>query len=92
MIELIDSTPALLAACLRYVHDHDDEIIEVLALREGVDPASDRRPWVLAAVIGSLVFLANRDCSGRQPLPGGDGRRFDAYADEVASAVIGRWA
>ena len=56
VMELIDSTPALLAAYLRYVHDHDDEIIGVLAQREGVDPATDRRPRVLAAVIGSLVL------------------------------------
>ena len=42
-------------------HDHDDEIIEVLARREGVDPVADRRPRVLAAVIGAPVFLANKD-------------------------------
>src|SRR5215831_12608226 len=60
-MRLIDSTPSLLAAYLRSVHDHDDEIIEVLARREGVDPAADRRPRVLAAMIGALVFLANRD-------------------------------
>jgi hypothetical protein len=33
----------------------------VLARREGVDPVADRRPGVLAAVIGALVFLANKD-------------------------------
>ena len=90
---LIDSTPALLAAYLRYVHDHDDEIIEVLTLREGVDPAADRRPRVLAAVIGSLVFLANRDWrAGGDPSPEAMAAAFDAYADEVASAVTGHWA
>ncbi|HEX9358789.1 MAG TPA: TetR family transcriptional regulator [Streptosporangiaceae bacterium] len=90
---LIDSTPALLAAYLRYVHDHDDEIIQVLALREGVDPASDRRPRVLAAMIGSLVFLANRDWrAGGDPTPEAMAAAFDAYADEVASAVTGHWA
>ena len=60
-MRLIDSTPTLLAAYLRSVHDHDDEIIEVLARREGVDPVADRRPQVLAAVIGAMVFLANKD-------------------------------
>src|ERR1700749_4684380 len=34
-MRLIDSTPTLLAAYLRSVPDHDDEIIEVLARREG---------------------------------------------------------
>ena len=33
----------------------------MLARREGVDPVADRRPRVLAAVIGALVFLANKD-------------------------------
>ncbi len=90
---LVDSTPALLAAYLRYMHDHDDEIIEVLARREGVDPASDRRPRVLAAVIRSLVFLANRDWrAGGDPTPEAMAAAFDAYADEVASTLTGHWA
>ena len=76
-MRLIDSTPTLLAAYLRSVHDHDDEIIEVLARREGVDPAADRRPRVLAAVIGALVFLANKDWQAcRHGKPGGPGRRL----------------
>jgi AcrR family transcriptional regulator len=92
VMELVDSTPALLAAYLRYIHDHDDEIIRVLAQREGVDPATDRRPRVLAAMIGALVFLANRDWRA-----GGDtsaeamSASFDAYADEVTSALTGHW-
>ncbi len=90
---LVNSTPALLAAYLRYVHDHDDEIIQVLARREGVDPASDPRPRVLAAVIGSLVFLANRDRrAGGDPSPEAMAAAFDTYADEVTSALSGHWA
>jgi AcrR family transcriptional regulator len=89
---LIDSTPALLAAYLRYVHDHDDEVIQVLARREGVDPATDRRPRVLAAMIGALVFLANRDWqAGGERTPEAMSAAFDAYADEVASALTGHW-
>lgn len=92
VMELIDSTPALLAAYLRYVHAHDDEIIQVLARRESVDPATDRRPRVLAAVIGSLVFLANRDWrAGDDQGPDAMSAAFDAYADEVISALAGRW-
>ena len=95
VMRLIDSTPALLAAYLRYVHDHDDEIIEVLARREGVDPATDRRPHVLAAMIGALVFLANRDLRAG----GAEGdlsleamtAAFDAYADAVIPALAGHW-
>jgi AcrR family transcriptional regulator len=93
VMRLIDSTPPLLAAYLRYVHDHDDEIIEVLARREGVDPATDRRPRVLAAVIGALVFLANRDWrAGDNLSPEAMTAAFDAYADAVVPALSGHWA
>jgi len=92
VMQLIDSTPPLLAAYLRYVHDHDDEIIEVLARREGVDPATDRRPRVLAAVIGALVFLANRDLRAAGHLdPEAMTAAFDAYADAAAPALAGHW-
>ena len=92
VMQLIDSTPPLLAAYLRFVHDHDDEIIEVLARREGVDPATDRRPRVLAAMIGALVFLANRDLRAAGDLdPEAMTAAFDAYADAAAPALAGHW-
>lgn len=92
VMRLIDATPALLAAHLRYIHDHDDEIIQVLARREALDPATDRRPRVLAAVIGSLVFLANRDWrAGDDPSPEAMSAAFDAYADELIPALAGHW-
>jgi AcrR family transcriptional regulator len=95
-MRLIESTPALLAAYLRYVHDHDDEIVQVLARREGIDPA-DRRPRVLAALIGALVFLANRDgqAAGAPQAAGPQAEAmaaaFDAYADAVGPALAGHW-
>jgi MftR C-terminal domain len=91
-MRLIDSTPSLLAAYLRSVHDHDDEIIEVLARREGVDPVADRRPRVLAAVIGALVFLANKDWQASdKESPEDLAAAFDAYADVVIPALAGHW-
>jgi AcrR family transcriptional regulator len=91
VIRLIETTPALLAAHLRYVHEHDDEIIQVLAEREGV-AATDPRPRVLAAVIGSVVFLANRDwlAAGSED-PEAMAAAFDRYADEVRPALAGHW-
>ncbi len=80
------------AAYLRSVHDHDDEIIEVLARREGVDPVADRRPRVLAAVIGALVFLANKDWQASDTESPEDlAAAFDAYADAVIPALAGHW-
>lgn len=92
VIRLIESTPALLAAYLRYVHDHDGEISQVLAVREGVDPVTDPRPRVLAAVIGALVFLANRDWrAGRSQDREAMTAAFGAYADAVVPALTGHW-
>jgi AcrR family transcriptional regulator len=91
-MRMVDTTPSLLAAYLRYIHDHDDEIIAVLARREGVDPVTDRRPRVLAAVVGALAFLANRDWQTGQTL-GAEQMiaAFDAYADAVRPALAGHW-
>lgn len=89
---LIDSTPALLAAYLRYMHDRDAEVVRVLAGREGVDPDTDLRPRIAAAVFGSLIFLANRLWRDK----GGGGAdsmlaAFDACADQVRPALAGHW-
>jgi AcrR family transcriptional regulator len=89
---LTESSPALLAATLRYVHDHDHEIIEVLAHREGVDPAADRRPRLMAALFGMLTALASQEWresggSGPEAMLGA----FDAYAGQLRPALAGHW-
>jgi AcrR family transcriptional regulator len=92
-MRLIDSTPSLLAAYLSAVHERDGEIIEVLARREGVDPATDRRPRVLTAVIASLAFLANEDWQQTEDgCPEAMADAFDAYVDAVVPALAGHWA
>jgi AcrR family transcriptional regulator len=89
---LIDSTPSLLARNLRYLHDRDDEIVAVLAAREGVDPATDLRPRVLAALFGGLIFIANRvwrtegAATVEEMLAA-----FDACADQCTPALFGHW-
>jgi hypothetical protein len=66
--------------------------IQVQAEREGVDPVTDRRPRVLAAVIGALVFLPNRDWqSSGDTGPAAMAAEFDAYADAAVPALAGRW-
>jgi AcrR family transcriptional regulator len=92
VIRLIDGTPSLLAAYLRYAHEHDDEMVRVLADREGVDPETDLRPRIVAMVFGGLTFLANRDWRAR-----GEGgvasmlAAFDAFAEQLVPAVAGHW-
>jgi AcrR family transcriptional regulator len=89
---LIDSTPSLLAQQLRYAHDRDEEIVGLLAAREGVDPDIDLRPRVLATVFGGLIFLATRawrmegSTTAEQML-----EAFDRCADEFTPALFHHW-
>jgi AcrR family transcriptional regulator len=90
--KLIDTTPSLLAALLRYTHDRDDELVRVLAAREGVDPDTDRRPRLAALAHGALTVAATREWR-----TGGDDSAeamlaaFDAYAEQLRPAVFERW-
>jgi AcrR family transcriptional regulator len=90
---LIDSTPSLLAEHLRYVHDREEEIVGVLAARAGVDPDTDLRPRILAAVFGGLIFLATRawrtegSTTVEEMLAA-----FDRYADQFTPALFGHWS
>jgi AcrR family transcriptional regulator len=91
MMELIDSTPALLAAQLRYVHT-DGQVIRVLAERENVDPDTDLRPRVLAAVFAALTAMATR--AWRTSGGGGTGplaAAVDQYAGQLGPAIAGHW-
>ena len=92
VISLIEATPALLAANLRYLHDHEAEIVGILAAREGVDPATDRRPRLLATMFGAIAFLASQEwrdkgCRGPEIMA----TAFDAYADQLTAGVTGHW-
>src|ERR1700753_2027240 len=61
VIRLIDATPSLLSGLMRDMHDREDEIIRVLAAREGVDPETDRRPRLAVSTYSGLVVAANRE-------------------------------
>ena len=93
ILKLIDTTPTLLAAYLRYVHDQDAEVVRVLAAREDVDPAADLRPRILSAAFGGLVFLAIRDWRTE----GGGGvetmlTALQAYTAQLGPALAGHWS
>jgi AcrR family transcriptional regulator len=91
-LELIESTPSLLAAHLRYLHDHDGELIGALAMREGIDPETDRRPRLVASMFAALVSVASKEWRD----DGADSTEsllaaFDAYANELNPALFGHW-
>jgi AcrR family transcriptional regulator len=92
IIKLIDATPSLLAAYLRYMHERDDEIARVLAEREGVDDAVDLRPRCTAAVFSSLIVTANRECRTKGGTVEAMLDAFDACASQVAGALSGHWS
>lgn len=93
IVKLIDTTPTLIAANLRYAHEHCGELVAVLARREGVDPATDVRPRILADTFGALLFAANRDWR-TGGVPGVDAMlaTFDAYADQFGPGLFRHWA
>ncbi len=97
-LKLIESTPALLAAHLRNVRDHGETIVRAIAAREGVDPDTDPRPRIIAALFAGLVSLANRDwqAAGKEVGEvGGDAEAmlaaFDTYAGQVGPGLFGHW-
>jgi AcrR family transcriptional regulator len=93
VLELIESTPTLLAAHLRYFHDHDEALVGVLARREGVDPDADPRPRIIATLFAGLVSLAIRDW---RAAGAGDTEAmlaaFDVYADRLGPDLFGHWS
>ena len=92
VVRLIDSTPALLAASLRYVYDNGDSAVAVLAEREGVDPELDRRPRILIAIYGAIVALVHREWRTHDRFGAEDMlASFDAHADQLGPTIAGRW-
>jgi AcrR family transcriptional regulator len=92
IMKLIEVTPSLLAAHLRYMHDRDDEIARALAEREGVDPMADLRPRCVAAVFSGLFISANREWQAAGGTVEAMLATFDACADQVAAALSGHWS
>jgi AcrR family transcriptional regulator len=92
IMKLIEGTPSLLAAHLRYMHDQDGEVARVLAEREGVDLATDLRPRCAAAVFNGLFISANREWRLAGGTVEGMLATFDACADQVADALAGHWS
>ena len=59
-VKLIESTPQLLSAHLVIGQRLADAVVEVIAEREHVDPAADRRPRIIAAVFCALMTTAGQ--------------------------------
>ncbi|MER6303766.1 TetR family transcriptional regulator [Kitasatospora sp. NPDC001539] len=93
LLRIIEDTPALLAAHLRRVTEQERLVVEVLAEREGLDPAEDLRPVVLAAVFGSLVRSAHLSWTAEQEPAGPEGMVavIERHFDQLGPALAGHW-
>ncbi|MFJ5232213.1 TetR/AcrR family transcriptional regulator [Kitasatospora sp. NPDC088391] len=95
LFELIESTPTLLAAHLRHAIQQEVEVARVLAEREGLDPAVDLRPRLLAAVFGTVVRISHLSYAAA-PDQGGhdkDGMLalIERHLDQLGPALAGSW-
>jgi AcrR family transcriptional regulator len=103
IIQLIESTPTLLAAHLRRLAEQELETARILAEREGVDQAVDLRPRVLAAVFGAVIHTAHEawgaaahgaaEGEGKGEAAGLPGMLtvIDRHLDLLGPALAGDW-
>ncbi|MGZ3098917.1 TetR family transcriptional regulator [Streptomyces sp. H62] len=90
--QVIESTPALLAAHLRRAAELEEEIARVVADREGLDLDADPRPRVVVAVFGAVIRVTERIWSARGDASLAALRELTAaHLDQVEPALTGDW-
>ncbi|MEV7212535.1 TetR family transcriptional regulator [Kitasatospora cineracea] len=94
LFELIESTPTLLAAHLRHAIQQEVEVARILAEREGLDPATDLRPRLLAAVFGTVVRISHLSYAAAPDADHSmDGmlELIERHFDQLGPALAGSW-
>jgi AcrR family transcriptional regulator len=95
LFELFETNPTLLAAHLRHTNDQESVVVGILAEREGVDPATDLRPRVLAAVFGAVIRIAHlawsADPAAHEAGPEGVIELIERHFDQLGPALAGSW-
>jgi AcrR family transcriptional regulator len=90
--QLIESTPALLAAYLRRSAELEEEIARVIAEREGLDVDADPRPRVAVAAFGGVMRITGRLWSeGTDHSIPAIRDLTTAYLDQVGPALAEKW-
>ncbi|PBC79994.1 TetR family transcriptional regulator [Streptomyces sp. TLI_235] len=95
LIDLIESTPVLLAAHLRRTIEQEGVVTAILAEREGLDLAADVRPRVLAAAFGAVIRVSHlswtSDTAAHAAGPDGMIAIIERHLDQLGPALAGPW-
>ncbi len=98
LVQLIEGTPTLLAAHLRRITELEQVVAGLLAEREGLDPATDLRPRLMAAVFGGVIRAAHlswsadgEDAEAEDAGPEGMITMIERYFDQLGPALAADW-
>ncbi|MGW3424803.1 TetR family transcriptional regulator [Streptomyces phaeochromogenes] len=90
--QLIESTPALLAAHLRRQEGLEEQLARVIAEREGLDVDTDPRPRLVLAVFGGVMRLTGRLWGAGEDFSVAAMRELTAsYLDQMGPALAENW-
>ncbi|MFG3257811.1 TetR/AcrR family transcriptional regulator [Streptomyces sp. NPDC048172] len=92
MWQVIEVTPALLAAHLRQSLVLEERLAAEIARRTGLDPESDPRPRVLVAAFCAVMGIAGRHWAMRGNASLEEARRvIKSYVDHLTPALSANW-
>ncbi|MEU3183118.1 TetR family transcriptional regulator [Streptomyces sp. NPDC006923] len=90
--QMIESTPALLAAHLRRSAELEEGIARLIADREGLDVDADPRPRVAVAAFAGVMRVTGRLWGqGQDPSVEALGELTEAYLDHLGPALAETW-
>ncbi|MFK0118598.1 TetR family transcriptional regulator [Streptomyces sp. NPDC090994] len=90
--QVIESTPALLAAHLHRATELEEQIARVIAEREGLDVDADPRPRVVVAAFGAVMRVTERTWTTRGDASLTALRTLtDTHLDQLEPALTGNW-
>ncbi|WP_371481750.1 TetR family transcriptional regulator [Kitasatospora sp. NBC_00315] len=101
LMQLIEDTPTLLAAHLRRITEQERVVAGLIAAREGLDPVTDLRPKVMAAVFGGVLRSAHLAWSAEAESESATGAGdsgpegmialIERHFDQLGPALAGDW-
>ncbi|MEV0096933.1 TetR family transcriptional regulator [Streptomyces sp. NPDC050738] len=90
--QLIESTPALLAAHLRHSAELEEEVAQVIAEREGLDVNADPRPRIAVAAYTGVMRMTGRIWGQGQDLSVDAIRQLTVtHLGHIGPALAGNW-